>query len=132
MNEREEPIFDFTVPDWDYLAIVSVVMESTIGKLHVLSLVYKDVETKTITRILLPSGKKVKFGTKKKYPSTEKAIDHVKYVISQFPTAQILVENVIHNTTTRGNDLFELMCRHPEFILTCHQHISHIRNQTNG
>jgi hypothetical protein len=111
-----EPIFDFNVPDWQYICIVSSVGESARGDLDILSLVYRNGGVKAILRLLFPSGRKIR--AEKGYGTIDEAVEGIKKIAEEMPETRNWRHAVIWNSTTKGQDLYRAMKKSPHLELT--------------
>ena|ERR1700729_236650 len=117
------PIFDFSVPDWKYYAllIVSIPVDYDTGKeVDMMILFYEDGPLKSKARIRFPS--KTKLQVNKEFPDMflEEAIKFYLDLADDFPGAipKSKQYDVIKNTTTKGQDLFDLLSKCPNVELT--------------
>jgi hypothetical protein len=118
MEETIEPVFDFTITDWEYLAIVCAEVTTPIGEIDYLSLIYKDGHLKIKSRIRFPSGNKLVF-EKDEVESLNEAIKFLKDTAEEFPGQSSIRTVIVYNSSTKGKDLIELMEKHPNIELTC-------------
>lgn len=117
-DEDIKPIFDMSIPDWDYLAIIFVSYTLPYGTTDIKGMVYKDGNIKLKMRVKFPSGTKM-VADKHDIGSIDNAITLLKRMAEEGCNAfeKINYENinviVIYNTSTKGQDLFDLMLNNP-------------------
>jgi len=110
MENNVRPSFDFSVPDWEYLAVINAKTESRWGhNTDYMTLIYKDGQIKAKTRIKFPSGNILE--AVKHYSTLDEAISETKQIISEMPEAHCPAFVVIINKTTKGQDLFDAMLK---------------------
>ena len=116
MDLNEKPAFDFTRQDWEYIAMVSIVLSCTFGHMQILALIYKkDESVKGVGQMLFPMGNLLNFEPKKQFKFIEDALCHIKYLALDFPNTKLIGESVIYNTTKNGKDLLDLLQNIPGF-----------------
>lgn len=112
-----EPIFDLSVPDWEYISFLSCLIKAPHGYIDILGLVYIDEEVIFKMRVKHPSGNRM-VGVKKfgKDPTAPKEYlnSFVKDFASDplYPSSfQDVVE--IKNPGKTGQSLFNELITHP-------------------
>ena len=119
-NKENEPIFDMSNADWEYLAIVSFLQKCPHGFQDTMALFYRDGDVKFIGRIIFPSGSKLKF-TRNGFKDLDVAIDSLKVTLNNINKeleATIVSEVKIFNTSKKAKDLFDLMCQSQNLEIT--------------
>lgn len=123
MSSEQQPIFDLSVPDWEYIGFYVAYFEVPNGTVDVHSLIYRDEFFNAKVRFKFPSGNGLVF-EKNNFERQEKdcVFDEVKRII--YRTARSVYgckcpteEFLIVNPTTKGQHLFNLILEHPN--LSC-------------
>jgi hypothetical protein len=123
------PIFDFSVPDWKYRAFLTIsipVFYDSAQELDVMVLFYEDGLLKSKARIRFPSERKLVITKEFPEKSLDEAIHIYLSMFNDFPgrVSKPAQHDVIKNTTTKGQDLFDLLSKCPNVEMTCTRIIS--------
>lgn len=120
-----EPIFDLSVPDWEYISFLSCLIKAPHGYIDILALVYKDEDITCKLRVLFPSGNTIT-GIKTFGNNLDGPIEFIKNYIEDltkpdpfFPMffkPSGIVE--IKNPGLKGRSLFDELVKHPSIEIS--------------
>lgn len=116
-----EPIFNFSVPDWDYHAMIAISLLvgppifSERSEVDILAMLYTDGHVKSTTRVLFASGNKHVISKEFPGKTQEAAIQDIIDSFRGFPGIQkdSYEYEVIMNNKKDGQNLFNLILQSP-------------------